>query len=304
MSFLRGDLERVLFESLPGRVEMRFGLTIEKVTEDPAGVRVTFSDGACETADLLVGADGLHSRTREIVFGDECQFLRYLGYHTAAYVFEDREVREALGADFVNLGVPDRNAGFYAVRGGKIASFFVHRAPDGSLTDAPCEELWQTYGDLGWILPRALAHCPACARVYYDQVAQVKMHQWSRGRVTLIGDACCAVSLLAGQGASIAIAAAFVLAVELRQARAVEEALFRYEDRLRPVVARQQRIGVKTAKWLVPSSRWMMKVRDLTLNLSRTPALSGLLRPLLAAGKESVVDHEHSRRAELLSKSS
>ena len=289
MSFMRGDLERVLFEALPKSVEVRFNLTLREIVEKVTGVRVTLSNGVHESADLLVGADGVHSHVRELLFGNEQQFLRYLGFHTAAYVFQDQSISVELDRDFVNLTVPGRNVGVYPIAENRIASFFVHRAPNPAPPDSACAELRRNYGDLGWIVPTVLAHCDESANVYYDQVAQVEMDRWSRGRVAMIGDACCAVSLLAGQGASIALAAGYALADELQHARAVEEALFRYEARLKPVVERKQRYGRRTAKWLVPPDRWTIFLRDRVLNLAGMPAFYGLLRPVLAGGKESIV---------------
>ena len=289
MSFMRGDLEHVLFEALPKSVEIRFSLTVREIVEHGTGLRLMLSDGAIENADLLVGADGVHSHVRELLFGPEQQFSRYLGFQTAAYVFCDDYIRDALGGDFVGMTAPGRSVGFYGTQESRIASFFVHRAPDPRLPASPCAELQRVYAELGWIVPDALAHCVESDSVYYDQVAQIEMQRWSRGRATLIGDACCAVSLLAGQGASIALAASQVLADELQHARAVEEALYRYETRLKPVVAKQQAMGRRTAQWFVPPNRWRIFLRDLTLNMSRMPGFSRLLTPLLAAGREPLV---------------
>jgi len=83
--------------------------------------------------------------------------------------------------------------------------------------------------------------------------------------------------------------AAYVLAEELASACAVEEALARYEDRVTPAIARKQAIGRKTADWIVPSSQWRIILRDKTLNLSHMRGFSWILRPLLAAGSESIV---------------
>lgn len=114
------------------------------------------------------------------MFGDETRFVRYLGFHTAA--------------------------------------FAVHRAADPTLPDDPRAELQKTYGTLGWLVPRALTHCPPPESIYYDQVAQVVMPRWSRGRVVLVGDSCYAVSLLAGQGAALGIMGAYVLGEQLAAA--------------------------------------------------------------------------------------
>jgi 2-polyprenyl-6-methoxyphenol hydroxylase-like FAD-dependent oxidoreductase len=289
LSFMRGDLERVLFEELPESVEVRFDLTIDEVQLGEEHVEVLLTDGEWQRADLLVGADGIHSRVRELVFGDENRFLRPLGFHTAAYIFEDGDLRKDLGGDFRMLSAPNRQVGLYPIRDGRVASFFVHRVPDNALPSSYCEELERVYGELGWIVPDALRHCRDHSGIYYDQVAQVEMFRWSQGRVTLVGDACQAVSLLAGQGASMAMGGAYLLAQELRAHGPVPERLAGYEARLRPVIERKQAAGRRTADWLVPPSQWRITARKAILRLAGLPGLSWLLRPVLASGTESVV---------------
>jgi hypothetical protein len=94
----------------------------------------------------------------------------------------------------------------------------------------------RAYGALGWIVPELLEAAASATSLYFDEVAQVVMPRWSTGRVVLTGDACQCVSLLAGQGASMAVAEAYVLAEELsdRAAHDTPAALARYEERLKP----------------------------------------------------------------------
>jgi 2-polyprenyl-6-methoxyphenol hydroxylase-like FAD-dependent oxidoreductase len=216
--------------------------------------------------------------------------LRYLGFHTAAYIFQDQAFQRALQGRFALLDVPNREAGFYPIRGGKVASFFVHRAADSALPEAPYAEIKRVYGDLGWIVPNALQYCQERTPIYYDQVAQIEMPRWSRGRVTLVGDACQAVSLLAGQGASMAMGGAYVLARELSVDGSIEARLAQYEAFLKPAIERKQAIGRRTADWIVPSSQWRIAARNTALRLAALPGLSWLLRPVLVAGSESVVE--------------
>lgn len=289
-NFMRGDLERVLFEELPESVEVRFSLTVDEVKRAEERVEVLLSNGEHERADLLVGADGIHSRVRKLVFAEEHQFLRPLGFHTAAYIFEDEKLRKDLGGEFHLLSVPNRQIGLYPIRDGKVAAFFVHRTADRVLPSSHCEELERIYGDLGWVVPDALRHCIDYSRIYYDLVAQIEMSRWSQGRVTLVGDACQAVSLLAGQGASMAMGGAYILARELRASRAVEECLAEYEALLKPIIERKQEAGRRTAYWFVPPSQRGIAVRNAVLRLGGLPGLSWLLRPVLTSGTESVVE--------------
>jgi 2-polyprenyl-6-methoxyphenol hydroxylase-like FAD-dependent oxidoreductase len=296
LNLMRGDLELALFEALGGRVAFRFGHTVAAVTERPDGrIGAVLDDGTVERADLLVGADGIHSRIRELVFGPEHRFIRQLGYHTAAYVFPDAALRQRLHGGMRILPVPGRQAGFYPLRGELVGALYAHRSAQPALPADPKATLGRLYRDLGWVVPDALARCPDPPSLYFDQVAQVELPCWSSGRVTLVGDACQAVSLLAGQGASLAMGGAYVLAQELAAGPEVPAALDRYEARLRPVARREQAAGRRTAEWFLPSSRRRIIARDVALRAAALPGVRRLLRPLLTPATPSVVPREAVR---------
>jgi 2-polyprenyl-6-methoxyphenol hydroxylase-like FAD-dependent oxidoreductase len=146
-------------------------------------------------------------------------------------------------------------------------------------------ELRQTYGGMGWIIPRLLKQCGEQRRMYFDTVSQVVLPTWSWGRVVLIGDACHCASLVAGQGASLAMAGAYVLYRELvRSGHNVRAALARYERRLRPVVESKQRAGRNLAKWFVPDSVFRIELRDFLLRTSTWPVASRLIQRGVGAG--------------------
>jgi len=289
LDLMRGDLERTLYDALPGTVAMRHGTSIDAIEAQPDGVTVTLTDGTTERADLLIGADGIHSRVRALVFGDERRYLDYLGYHTAAYVFEDADCSAALGGGVQLIASPRRHAGLYPIRDGKVAAFFVYDDSEPRIGSNACLELRQAYAGVGGLLPRTLAHCGSGGDIYADVVAQVAMPAWTSGRVALVGDACCAVSLVAGQGASIAMGSAYVLARALRSRSSIHDALAAYERTVRPVVERKQASGRRTADWLFPRSRWRLAARNAVVSLSRLRGLERLLRPVFAAGQESLV---------------
>jgi len=165
----------------------------------------------------------------------------------------------------------NRQLGFYGLRDGRVATFAVHRSDDLNRPSDPRAALREIYGGLGWVTSRALAACPPPSQVYYDHVAQVELPHWSKGRVVLLGDACAAVSLLAGQGASLGMAGAFVLADALRDCDTVADGLARYERDWRPVVTEAQRAGRSAANWFLPTTRAQLILRRALLRLARLP---------------------------------
>lgn len=273
LSIMRPDLERALREAVSDHVDLRFGGGIAHIDNRPDGVGVTLTDGTDVDADLLVGADGIHSQVRRMVFGEDGRFLRYLGYHTAAYIFDDPQIHTYARDRFCLTDTAGRQMGFYALRDGRVATFAVHRAPDPALPGDARQALRAAYSSLGWIVPTALSKCPPSCEVYYDVVAQSEVPQWSRGRVTLLGDACQAVSLLGGQGASLAVAGAHVLAAQLGSAASIDTALARYQQLWKPVITDKQRIARRGAAWFLPSSTAQLWLRRAVLTLAALPGV-------------------------------
>ena len=266
ISLLRGDLASVVRDDL--RSPIRYGTTVSSIDDG----WVTFSDGSCASFGLVVGADGVHSRVRELVFGSSS--VRYLGHHTAAFSFRDPLLSERIGYRYQMLTVPHRMVGCYAVRDGSMAALMLFRSPSAALPADPVATLRSRFGDLGWITPSLLSVVPE--DVYYDTVSQVDMPVWHRGKVVLVGDACGAVSLFAGHGASLAMAGASVLAEEL--SFGFDGAFSRYQARMKPAVEHTQEFGRRFIGWMAPSSEWRISVRDWAFRLSGLPVVRSLIR--------------------------
>ncbi|MDJ1134141.1 FAD-dependent monooxygenase [Streptomyces iconiensis] len=291
LSIMRPDIELALREHLPESVAIRYGTSVAAVEDEPDGVRVALTDGSTVAADLLVGADGIHSTVRALVFGEESHYVRQLGFHTAAFVFDDPVVREAVAGRFCLTDTVGRQMGFYGLRDGRVAAFAVHRTRThgAPLPEDARAAVREEYGSLGWVAPSALAACPPHSEIYYDQVAQTRLPRWSRGRTVLLGDACYAVSLLAGQGASLGIAGAYVLADQIgtmegqvAQGAAAEEhgldgALARYEQVWRPVVEEKQQVARQGTRWFLPESRTRLWARRAAMRAARVPGVDRLV---------------------------
>jgi 2-polyprenyl-6-methoxyphenol hydroxylase-like FAD-dependent oxidoreductase len=285
---MRGDLERLLYSRAEGRIPIRFAATVESLEEEEERVRITFSDGTVGFFDLVVGADGAHSRIRNLVFGEEERFRRSLGYVAAAFLVEAPPESPVPGDAFSFLAVRGRQVGVYPIRGGRLAALFIHksgRSLGGIAPEAAVRDLRSVYGGAGWIVPELLDRCDPSA-LYIGDVSQIAMPSWSRGRVVLVGDACQSLSPLTAQGASLAVAGAFVLAEEMERAgNDVRAALARYERRVKPAASRVQAAGRRLASWFVPESSARLKVRNVALRAAVWPVAPWIFRRLLAVGR-------------------
>lgn len=286
-NFLRGDLEASLYDAVGAETEIRFDTTVSRVAQGSAGVDVELNDGTSERADVLVGADGVHSRVRALAFGPEERFRLELGHLTAAYILE----RPPLGAPpeaFTTVTAPGRMVAVYPIPGNRAATFFVHRtrAASAELARGAREVLPGVYGDLGSVAPDLLAGLADADSVYFDELTQVRLDRWVHGRVALLGDAAWCVSLLAGQGASLALGGADLLADELHRDRAdPSRALSTWARRMGQPVAARQRAGVRMARWFVPTDPLRMWLRTQLLRTSTSPLLSRIMRRGLAVGR-------------------
>jgi len=253
IEILRGDLSQVLYDDTRDGVEYVFGDRIAELTQDADGVDVAFAGGGRRRFDLVVGADGLHSALRAMVFGPRERFVRHLGLVLAFY-----SVPNEFGLDRWLIDYQDqksgRSAGLRPIQDATraMAMFSFPSADfDVDYRDVGAQKrlLRERMAGLGWLTPRILAYLDDTPDFYLDQVAQVVMDRWSTGRVGLLGDAAFSSSPMSGAGTGLALVGAYLLAGELAAAGWDPEAGFAtYERRMRSFVEANQEIGRLNAR--------------------------------------------------------
>src|SRR3954449_6295853 len=219
---LRGDLSRVLYDDTRDGVEYILADRIAELTQDPDGVDVTFAGGDRRRFDLVIGAEGLHSALRGMVFGPHGRFVRHLGRMMAFYTVPNEFGLDRWLIDYQE-SASGRSAGLRPIQDATRAmAMFSFLAADLDIDyrDVAAQKrlLREQMNNMGWFTPRILVHLDETPDFYLDQVAQVVMDRWSSGRVGLLGDAAFSSSPLSGQGPGLALVGAYLLAVELATA--------------------------------------------------------------------------------------
>ncbi|MCW2799927.1 MAG: monooxygenase FAD-binding protein, partial [Aeromicrobium sp.] len=243
---LRGDFSQVLYEDTRNAAEYVFGDRIAELTQDPDGVDVTFAGGDQRRFELVIGADGLHSALRGMVFGPREQFVHHLGLVLAFYTVPNEFGLDRWLIDYKESG---RWAGLRPIHDANQAiAMLSFPAPDFDVdyrdVEAQKRLLREQMAGFGWQTPRILAHLDDAPDFYLDQVAQVKMDSWSSGRVGLLGDAAFSASPMSGGGTGMALVGAYMLAGELAAAEWDPAAGFAgYQDRMRSYVEANQEMG-------------------------------------------------------------
>lgn len=277
ISIARADLAAAIFETLQD-VETIFGDSVAALDDSEEGVQVTFTSGRTRQFDLVVGADGLHSRVRRLVFGPEDQFEKDLGFSVAAFDVEGYEPREELVATtHTEVGAQTLR---FTLRDGATMFFFTfrHDGPVPDDVDAQQQLLLEQLRDVGWEVPQILTRLPEARTFYLDKASQIRMPTWSQGRVVLVGDAAACPSLLAGQGAALAMVQAYVLAAELGHKDPDFAAAFEsYERQLSPMVRDKQDAALATATVFAPRDRRQLLFRNSMFKLMSMPFVSQLV---------------------------
>ena len=279
ISVARGDLAAAIYRTVENDIETIYSDTITAVEDEPDHVSVRFKHARPRDFDMVIGADGLHSKVRELVFGPERIFARYLGCQVAACVIEGYRPRDELV--YVTYNLAGRHIGRFALDDDRTLVLFIFRSSSpyipGSLDS--CKALLRShFTDAGWESPQILAALDDVDDIYLDIVSQIRMDRWYSGRVALIGDAAACVSLLAGEGTGLALAEAYVLAGELAMTQGDPSRAFAaYQSRLHRFIEDKQDSATKFVSVFAARTKLGIWLRNAGIRAMNLPFVGDLV---------------------------
>ncbi|MEU6133100.1 FAD-dependent monooxygenase [Saccharopolyspora sp. NPDC047091] len=269
----REDLMDVLRQALPEQVDLRFEESIATLVDDGDRVAVTFTSGRAASYDVVVGADGVHSAVRRLVFGPEERFTEPLGVYVAIGAAPSHAASgDARVTEILNL--PGRFAGVARYRDEALAIFEFRSDPiDHDHHDLAAQRriLAEAFAGVeDWKVPELIEAARHDPELYFDAIAQIHLPSWHRGRVVLIGDAAHCATPMAGRGTSLALLGAWLLADELgRHGDDLEAAFTAYERRQRPHATAAQEFARGGADLVVPASWEAIEARNARLRAAQ-----------------------------------
>lgn len=252
LEIMRGDLCRILYDQC-GEIECLFGDSIKRISQNDDGSLVEFEKGAARTFDIVIGADGLHSKVRHLVFGEEAAFLKEPGLYISVFTIPNFLKLDRWEIEYFE---PQKYVNVYSTRGdthAKAGFAFAAKSKPASTREDQQNLIRDVFSKCGWEVSKLLHLMQDSPDFYFDNIAQVKLPHWSKGRVGLVGDAAYAPSPLSGQGTSVALVGAYVLAGELAAAHGDYKAAFKaYEKALSSFAKKNQEIADQSIALMSP----------------------------------------------------
>ena len=270
IEIMRDDLVRILHRAVVDDVEVRFGDSVRTLDLDGEGrVGVEFDHGTSLEVDFVVGADGQHSAIREMAFGPEHRFTHHLGAYLSIFTVDNLL---GLADQAVLYNEPGRAAAMFTVRGNRRAKALLLFRSEPIQIDfrdqrAQHALLRERFAGMGWQTERLVAAMPDAYDFYFDEMSQVRLPSWSAGRVALLGDAAFGPSPLSGQGTSLALIGAYLLAFHIATSPDIGSALAMWESGFRPNVEQNQRLAADGMATLLPGSRFGIFARNQSMRV-------------------------------------
>lgn len=265
LQIMRDDLQQILYGHARELAEFRFGASITRIDAGAGAAEVEFSDGRSGTFDVVIGADGAHSKVRELTFAPGEVDLRHLGLCCAAYRLPNFA---GLEHKFETHMERTRYMVLFTTPQGGLATVFVWATslPSAPPPAARRATLQEAFAGTAPLNREVLGYCPESGAFYMDPLVQVRLPRWHRGPCVLVGDAAHCLTLISGQGATAAFTGACVLAERLVDNEPAT-AFAAYEADLGATVRDVQERTASASRWYVPRSAWRQAVRDLGMAL-------------------------------------
>lgn len=261
VTMARTTLVDVLYQQTKNIVNIRFGVITTKIISKKKSALIHLSDGTKIEVDLFIGADGVRSSARELIFGKNKTFTEPMGYRCAAFQLPNTL---NLGNDTTTYGSVGKVTEIYSLSQTTLATLYLWK--DDNTSYVTKEKIKQTllnvFEGLHPNQIKAIYDKPEKTELYFDLIQMVKMPKWYSGRCLLIGDSAHCLTLASGQGASIAMTSASILSEELAACDNIDEALIKHDARLRPIVDSIQARTKKMIKGYVPSTPFTFWFRN------------------------------------------
>ncbi|MDV3253246.1 FAD-dependent monooxygenase [Devosia sp. BK] len=274
LEILRGDLAELIYDAAKDRCDFRFGDSIAEFIDHADRVEVTFQSGRIDSFDAVIIAEGVGSASRELVFPGENE-PRWMDL-TIAYFTIPRASDDDRMWRWYNT-THGRSISLRPDDHGTARAMLSIRKPHEGEQDWNEEQqrafLRDQFKDAGWQADRVLAGLDQTDDFYFDVLRQVRLENWSKGRIALLGDAAWCATPMAGIGATLAVTGAYVLAQELARNADIETAFSRYEQAMRPMVEDGQGVPKFGIKMMNPQTSIGIKFLHAALHLASTPPL-------------------------------
>ncbi|WP_447040487.1 FAD-dependent monooxygenase [Streptomyces sp. DSM 118878] len=280
---LRGDIEAALWQGITGdgtedAVEVRFATTPVAITEGPAEAQVLLENAATgaqyrESFDLVVGADGMRSSVRRMVFGPHEDHLTTWNAMICAFQLKE-QVPTYEASDSVIIARAKRAVWVFGLADHAPTALLTYRTRDiqEQFSGSRVERLRAVFSgmDDDPVVRHVLDSLEEAPDHVFDSVHQVRMPRWSTGRVVLVGDAAWCMNLYSGMGATSSLRGGAALGVALREhPDDLAAALDAWETGLRPFITKHQRTARLKQQMFVPSSRRAEALRSVLVGLAR-----------------------------------
>ncbi|MCG5431167.1 FAD-dependent monooxygenase [Mycobacterium sp. MYCO198283] len=256
VEIMRDDLSEIYYDAGRDDVEYLFGDRVTAIGDDGS---VSFARSAARTFDVVIGADGLHSGVRRLVFGEDAGHTEFLGAYLSVVSVPKSFAREGESTGFIDV---DRSAMIYTadhLTDARAVFIFRPDAPydyDHRDTAGHRRLLRERFFGMSAPVDRWLRELERTPAFYFDAITQLQLTSWSRGRVTLVGDAGYCPGPAVGGSTSLAVIGAYVLAGELERAAGNHAAAFSaYEQFMTPSVLAARALAKAMTSGILPTSR-------------------------------------------------